>query len=202
MSRRLELKNLDSAHDVGPTGSASAQIFVQDGKLMAQLQGKAAVELADLDAETHSARVIHNNTGHSSEIISSGVIATSSGAAIRYVVFSQQITVEEDDVIHTMCEYEVTNNQGYNVMFAGYVIMATTAGGNTGVEISEANGYNVSANMHHGIITELGSYVATSSDVGTRYINVILYSASTASSGSDTFVVEQDYGRLTVLQFR
>jgi microcystin-dependent protein len=52
MSRRLEIKNLDSAHDVGPTGSASAQIFVQDGKLMAQLQGQGAVELADLGLES------------------------------------------------------------------------------------------------------------------------------------------------------
>ena len=50
MSRRLEIKNLDSAHEVGPTGSASAQIFVQAGKLMAQLQGSAAVELADLES--------------------------------------------------------------------------------------------------------------------------------------------------------
>jgi len=39
MSRRLEIKNLDSAHEVGPTGSTSAQIYVQAGKLLAQLQG-------------------------------------------------------------------------------------------------------------------------------------------------------------------
>jgi microcystin-dependent protein len=51
MNRRVTFTNLDNAHDVGPIGSDKGQLFVKDGKLFAQLQGKNAVELADLDGE-------------------------------------------------------------------------------------------------------------------------------------------------------
>tara|TARA_B110000196_G_scaffold185301_1_gene158883 strand:+ start:376 stop:1287 length:912 start_codon:yes stop_codon:yes gene_type:complete len=51
MNRRVTFTNLNNAHDVGPIGSDKGQLFVKDGKLFAQLQGKNAVELADLDGE-------------------------------------------------------------------------------------------------------------------------------------------------------
>jgi len=51
MNRRVTFTNLDNAHDIGPIGSNKGQLFVKDGKLFAQIQGKSAVELADLDGE-------------------------------------------------------------------------------------------------------------------------------------------------------
>lgn len=141
-------------------------------------------------------------SGNLSELTSSLPVATSSGAATRMVVFSVPIgDLPLGAALSVAAEYEATNPLGYNVMVASYLILADSPTATTGVEIAEANGFNITANMHHGIITKVGALVVTEATPA-AYVNLVSYAASSAATPGATLRVEQDYGRLSVLVWR
>jgi microcystin-dependent protein len=122
MSRRLEIKNLDSAHDVGPTGSASAQIFVQDGKLMAQLQGQGAVELADLGLESITSS---NPTGtiatYASSVIPVGWLECdgSDKSKTTYAELAELITTDFGTAVDATNDFKLPDLRGRAVIGTG-----------------------------------------------------------------------------------
>jgi len=142
----------------------------------------------------------HTNTGNSSELITSLPVTTGSPYQ-RKIIYSQQLNdIKAGEIIEVLSEFEVTNDLGFNVMIASIIILADNPTDVTGIEITEANGYNVTPGMHHGTTIKVGTYIVTA-DYAIKYVNVIGYAASTAASSGNVITVEHDYGRLSVLRF-
>jgi hypothetical protein len=68
-------------------------------------------------------------------------------------------------------------------------------------EITEANGFNVTRKMHHGVVHKSGTFVCAS-NLGDMYVNLCCLSASTAANPNDSMIIEQDYGRLSVIVYK
>jgi hypothetical protein len=152
--------------------------------------------------------VQHTNTGHFSEKIGHIPISSKGAPYLYYVLFSQQLTdLQIGDILVVLTEWEATNEHPTNVMMASYVTLADTAKDTTksaNREITEANGFNITDNMHHGVGSKVGTYVVPSALTGTKYVNVVVYAATDWDqlSSDDTLKIEQDYGRLSVIRIR
>lgn len=152
------------------------------------------------DGHQTGLNLIHTNSGNFSELVDA--LPLTQGAPYQKIIlFSQALTnIQQGEVIQVMCQFETTNDLGFNVMIASQVILADSATALTGLEITEASGFNISKNMHHGKTVEVGT-IQSPEAFPTMYVNVIAYAASTASTPGDVLTVEQDYGRLSVLRF-
>jgi len=136
------------------------------------------------------------DSGDNSELVSS--IPVASGAYQFQTVYSIPLgDLHVGDTLLIQTEMETTNDLGYNVMIASYVLLGDSPTATKGIEMTERNGYNVSANMHHGTMVKVGSYPVTE-DLTNQYANVVLYAASTRATATSTIAVEQDYGRLII----
>lgn len=145
--------------------------------------------------------VLHTNTGNASELVTE-LPLTRGGPFEKRVLFSQELTdVQQDEIIQVLCQFETTNDSGYNVMVASQVILTDDPSALTGLEITEASGFNVTSNMHHGKTVEVGT-IQSPEAFPTAYVNVIAYAASTAAYEGEAIRVDQDYGRLSVLRFQ
>lgn len=128
-------------------------------------------------------------------------VANTTQTSVKTVIFSQAIGDLATDQFFTFAsEYELTNNLGFNVMVGAWVELTDSPTTTAGIRIGEANGFNISHNMHHGMVTKVGSYKATA-PLTARYVNVVAYSASSAATAGDTVKVEQGYGHLSVVKF-
>lgn len=117
----------------------------------------------------------------------------------RRVIYSRPIDLRAGDIIVVNAEYEVTNDLGYNVMLAGQVRLVPNAGDTEGgIELTEANGFNVTPGAHHGKMVHVGMYQAPA-DLGPQHVNVIAYSASSVAQPGAAVTVDWDYGRLSIL---
>ncbi|MCX6191049.1 MAG: hypothetical protein NT109_02075 [Flavobacteriia bacterium] len=143
----------------------------------------------------------HYNSGNSSELIATLPITPSSPYQ-KMVIYSIPIAnLNTNDILQASCEFEVTNPYTYNVMIASQIILANNPTDITGIEITEANGFNVDQNMHHGVVIKTGT-LTCSANYPMKYVNVIGYSASTQALANHNLIIEQDYGRLSVLVFK
>jgi len=132
---------------------------------------------------------------HGEQVISIPVTRSSLDRDVVYSVPVGDLTSGHTLLMQT--EFETTNDLGYNVMVASYVILADSPTATQGLEIAEANTYNVTPDMHHGITTKIGS-LAITENLADQYVNVIVYSRASRASTSSTLRVEPDYGRLVV----
>jgi len=136
------------------------------------------------------------DSGHNGEHVIS--IPVDRYSANRDVIYSVPVgDVTPGDTLLIQSEFEVTNNLGYNVMLASYVILTDGPTATAGLEITEANTYNVTPNMHHGLTTKVGS-LAITENLSDRYVNIVAYSAASRATTGATLRVEPDYGRLIV----
>ena len=143
----------------------------------------------------------HINSGNFSEQITSLPVSPKGVPYQKIVLFSERLTdIKKGEVILVLSQFETTNNLGFNVMLASRVVLADSPTSAIGIEITEASGFNITPNMHHGKTVEVGTMVSPR-DYATKYVNVYAYAASTAASPGDTIKVEKDYGRLSVLRF-
>ena len=95
----------------------------------------------------------------------------------------------------------MTEDNNYNVGFSSLAILTTSPTSTIGVPITEANGENITNDMHHHKRITVGTYVTGENDIGTRYINIVGYAYSTNALEGHTLTVNQDYGRLSVIRF-
>ena len=154
----------------------------------------------------------HTNTGHSSEKVTSIPIATNDLPPTFHVLYSQKLRdLKEREVLLVLSEWEATNDEAakhndplYNVQMASYITLGDSPTDTTrseSREITEANGYNITPGMHHGVGTKVGTFVVPAALTGTKYVNVVVYAASSRASPGDTLTIMQEYGRLSVLRF-
>lgn len=147
-------------------------------------------------------------SGNNSELVDHLMVEGSgaSWAVGGEVVYSVLVPdLDSGDVVFAAAEAEITNDLGFNVMIASTLILADDGtdlpDGAIVKEITEANAYNITPDMHHGTFTKVGSYECPE-DMGDRFVNFCMRAASSAASTGDEVTVEQDYGRLTVIVYR
>ncbi|MCG8433736.1 MAG: hypothetical protein MJA83_06875 [Gammaproteobacteria bacterium] len=182
-------------------------------RMVVQADGKVGIGIETPTEALHingkiladNLKPVHHNTGNSSEKISSLPLAQSAGTALRKAIFSQRLDdLQEGELLVIMCELQVTEMNTYNVGLTTQTILGDTSVDISGSEMTEANGENITNNMHHHKRVIVGTYVVKHGDVGTKYVNVIGWAYSTAAPPgmTDWLRIDQDYGRLSVLRFK
>lgn len=99
-------------------------------------------------------------------------------------------------------DVEVTNDVGYKVYFNTQIVLADSCTADTGTEITEANGYNLTYDMHHGVASKSGILTVTT-PTARHYVLLQAYAKglSTKWRSGDRLTVESDFGRLAVLRW-
>lgn len=144
-------------------------------------------------------RLDHQVTGNYSELVDTLPMNPSA----FQVVYSLPVAdIRDGDVIVALAEAEATNPHSYNAFVSGWLLLTDDPGAVNGIEISENSGFNITPQMHHGIVTKVGSVRPVGTDLGDRHVNVVMRAAASQAQEGDTLLVEQDYGRLTVLRWR
>lgn len=113
----------------------------------------------------------------------------------KQVIFSIPVVLNENDVIVALAETEMTNLDIYNIGVFTQLILSVTSNGTTGLEVSEANGRNITKNMHHDTHSKNGTLQVPSN--GQYYLNLIAWCVST--SATKDIRVESDYGHLSCI---
>lgn len=136
-----------------------------------------------------------NNSGNNSELVAQLPLVP---ASTRMVVFSLPLPdLAVGDVVQAFGSFGATNPELYNVMVGKYLVIASSAGATTGIEVSEASTRNITPDMHHDAVQSYGSYKVTSALIN-RFLNYIAYTAANPAQAGDYVAVEPDYGRLFV----
>lgn len=150
-------------------------------------------------APAPSSRPGHQNTGDDSELVHALPVRVRATAASKRVVYSQEVTLREGQVLLAVAEFQVSNKLDLNVFVASTVLLTTSPEAISGREITAANGQNVTPAMHHGQQSKNGTYQAAAADAGVRYVNVVAWAAASNASPGDQVSVDPGYGRLSVL---
>lgn len=109
--------------------------------------------------------------------------------------------IKSGDLLVVTSEYEVTNNTGVNLQTSFYVVIGDKPDSIEGVRIDAAKGYNIDQMMHHGTHTIAKIYKCTS-DISEGYINVVVYSVSSAYRPGMSLIMEKGYSHLDVLHIK
>jgi len=118
---------------------------------------------------------------------------------IPAVVYSVLVpTIKKNDVINITSELEVTNEHIYNAMISCNIILANKHIDVYGTLIDQSNAFNITPDMHHGVITKARNWQAES-DYKLKYVNVVCWSASVNAVAGDMLKLESGYGHLDVL---
>ena len=136
------------------------------------------------------------DSGNNGELVTT--IPVNKTGTARDVVYSIPVgDLGPGDTLLIQAEYEATNNLGYNVMLGSYVTLADSPTATSGRDITEANTFNVTPDMHHGVPVKVGS-LAVTEPLTDQYVNLISYSAAYLAAPGATLRIEQDYGHLVV----
>lgn len=117
------------------------------------------------------------------------------------VVHSVRVeSLRAGDLLVAHGDLEATNDCGYNVALVTFMLLAASdavaAPANEGM-IALPAGFNITANMHHGLASRSGSYIITR-DTPVAYVNLVAYAQSDVRTCRG-LRVERGYGQLVVL---
>jgi hypothetical protein len=117
----------------------------------------------------------------------------------KEVIFSVPIEkIDIDDVIQITSEFEVTNQYKYNVMIGSWIVLGNTPLAIAGILLCPSTAFNVTPDMHHGIVSKSRNYKFNSSYSG-KYVNMVSWAASDNSSPKDILLIEKGHGHLDVV---
>jgi hypothetical protein len=117
-------------------------------------------------------------------------------------VLSLPISAKAGDAISAIFEVEITNPQSYTVEVCRFLILAQTPTDTLRTldnQITKAMGNNVTTVMHHETVVGGGGHKFTEDFDG--FVNLVLYSDSTAAVSGQQVTIEQGYGHLDVFHF-
>lgn len=116
------------------------------------------------------------------------------------VVYSVPISAKIGDIIDVSFEGEVTNPQNYNLEVGSYIVLGNTATDTAqSKSILRAQGENLTPVGHHMVVEGACKYEFSSDFAG--FVNVVMYSNSSAVGSGQQIEVMQSYGQLDVLHF-
>lgn len=149
--------------------------------------------------QTPSQQLARYATGDAGELVATLPIATI--APTKFSVYSLEIPdLAAGDVLLALADFQGTHEQSYNVLFSTQILACETADGTAGTEVSEGAGTNITPGNHHMQVSRSGSLVVT--NPARRFINLVASAAASNALPGHELVVDQDYGRLTVLRIR
>lgn len=115
-------------------------------------------------------------------------------------VYSVPISAKTGDIIDVSFEGEVTNPQNYNLEVGSYIVLGSTATDTAqSKSILRAQGENLTPVGHHMVVEGACKYEFSIDFTG--FVNVVMYSNSTAVGSGQQIEVMQSYGQLDVLHF-
>lgn len=117
----------------------------------------------------------------------------------KQVIYSVPINqINMNDVVQITGSFEATNPYSYNVMIGSWIILGDSSKSTSGVLIDCANSFNITPNMHHGIVAKARNWQASSTYYN-KYVNLVGWAASVDSLNGHSLKIEQQYGHLDVL---
>lgn len=125
------------------------------------------------------------------------------GNGIAYnmqVAYYVPISAKSGDVIDVSYEAEVTNPQNYTLEVGSYIVLGTTSSDtDQSKSILRAKGENLTVVGHHLVVQGCCKYIFLADFSG--FINVVMYSDSTAVGAGQQIELMQNYGQLDVMHF-
>jgi len=117
----------------------------------------------------------------------------------KYVLFTIYLKeLKKDDVLLITSEFEVTNNTNINLMIASTIELCDSENSTNGIIVDPNNGFNINPQQHHGV-TVKSRLFKINKDMTDKYMNVIIWTASSAATSQDYLKIEPNYGHLDVL---
>lgn len=128
-------------------------------------------------------------------------LGITTGASYDFrVCYSVQIAAKKGDIIQASFRAEATTEQSYTVQTGSFIVLGDTISDTTqSKSILPAVGENFTQVLHHQVISGACAYTFINDFTG--FVNVIVYSISTAAGAGATIEIMQNYGRLDVLHF-
>lgn len=141
----------------------------------------------------------HYNSGPKNELVYQ-IPLTTWHPYDRKVVYSIKLEdIKKGDILLCGVTSECTSEHHYNIQISGYIILGETQESIEGEIIVPPFGGNVTRNEHHRPFTCTGTHEVKNKK--NKYVNFVMYAASTAANPNDFIVVENNYGRLYVIRF-
>lgn len=118
---------------------------------------------------------------------------------IEQIIYSVKVSeIKKGDVLHVTTEFEATNQNAFNVMIGTKIILTGNENDTSGTLIDQANGFNITPNMHHGVISKSRNWKAKST-YENKYVNVVLWALSDNALPQNQLIIEKGYGHLDVI---
>lgn len=131
--------------------------------------------------------------------LSEDVISLNIYTQTPQVIYSITVpTITENDILQITGQFEATNPYSYNAMISSTILLADTSTTTTGVLIDAATSFNITPNMHHGVVIKSRSWQAPQNYTN-KCINFVAHSGADTASPGDLLIIEQMYGHLDVV---
>lgn len=115
----------------------------------------------------------------------------------KHIIYSIPIKVKKDDILQVTSQFEVTNSYNYNVMISSAIIILPTDQSRFPANITCPVAFNVTPNMHHGIVIKARQWKSLCDFEGS--LQLTAYAASDNAKSGDHLIVEKGYGHLDVV---
>lgn len=159
-----------------------------------------AQEPIDVNSITGLNHILYGlyNSGNKSELLN--ILPVDREWRVIYSIGIKDLDI--GDVLHATTHFEGTNDLDYRTMWTMGIILADSPQALSGFEITERGGYNCTPDLHHCTISKSGDIYITGGMLDNAYVNVVVRSGSTVARNGDYLIIENDYGRLSVMQFK
>lgn len=141
------------------------------------------------------------NTGNFSEMISS-LPVYQTGSVTKHTIFCVDLgsAPAAGEVLSIAADFEVTSELPYTVFVGSQIRLSLTCAGG-GIEITEANGTNLHTGIHH-LSPSRSGHLEVPAGAG-QYVTLQAWSMAWSPQwdNSHSLIVEQDYGRMSVLRW-
>jgi len=122
---------------------------------------------------------------------------------VNYAIYRLEIPdLRKDDILSISTEFESTQNNGYVVQIASYVILSPYDNCTDGIIISKHNGFNITHEIHHGVSVKFRQFLIKEDLPGINYLCTMIYPASMLAKHNDYLKIEQNSGHLDAIVFK
>lgn len=143
----------------------------------------------------------HYTTGDSSELVSTIPVHTSNGSNYR-VIYCLDLgdAPAGGEILLANAHMQVTIPHFDTVAVSTQLYLASNCTATGGDDIGEAQGTNLSRQIHHLNVNRSGSITVPTGN-NRRYVSLLAWSASTTALPGHYLTVDSDYGRLDVIRY-
>lgn len=119
-------------------------------------------------------------------------------ARVAYSIALSNIKRNQAFVFHGYGE--VTNPTAKPMMIAWFFVLSDSPYSIKGEEITDRKGYNITAEMHHGVYGQSGNLVFDSNFDG--YLNLVVYAASGEKRLENEHLIIENFGEMSIMRVK